>query len=111
MPSSAKYLRCPVCQKQIISQQTVQKMIYRGQSLHRLGKAGMDRVTWLLGTIPQLPDTKVPQIIPENTNTDPLPIVGWLCMAVGNLRLFWRSGIDAEISGEFRCGILEADAE
>lgn len=111
MPLPAEYLRCFFCQKQIISQQTVEKMVYRGQRLHCLGKAGMKFVSRLLGAIPQLPDTQQPQIVPENTNAEPLPVPGWLCIAVGNIRLCWRSGIDAEISCKFLCGILEADAE
>ena len=64
MPLPAEYLRCLFCQKQIVSQQAVKKMVYRGQCLHRLGKAGMNGVTLLLRTIPQLPDTKVPEIFP-----------------------------------------------
>ena len=111
MPLFAEHFRSLFRQKQIISQQAVQKMIDCGQCFHRFGKTGMDGVTRLLRTIPQLPDTKVPEIFLQNANTEPLPVPGWLCMAVGNLRLFWRSGIDAKISGEFFCGILKADAE
>ena len=111
MPLPAEYLRCLFRQKQIISQQTVEKMIDCGQGLHRFGKAGMNEITGFLGMIPQLPDTKMPKIFPENANTEPLSVPGWLCIAVGNIRLCWRSGIDAEILGKFFCGILEADAE
>ena len=74
MPLPAEHLRCLPCRKQIISQQAVEKMVDRGQCLRRLGKAGMDGVTRLLGTIPQLPDTKMPKIFPENTNAGPLPV-------------------------------------
>ena len=77
MPLPAEHLRCLFCQKQIISQQTVQKVIDCGQSLHCLGKAGMDGVARLFRTIPQLPDTKMSQIVPENTNAEPLPVPGW----------------------------------
>ena len=86
-------------------------MVYRGQRLHRLGKAGMKLVSRLLRTMPQLPDTKMSQIVPENTNAEPLPVPSWLCMAVGNIRLCWRSGVDAKILGELFGGILGTDAE
>ena len=62
-------------------------MVYRGQSLHRLGKAGMDGIFRLLRTIPQLPDAKMPQIFPQNTNAEPLPVPGRLCM-VGERKQF-----------------------
>ena len=111
MPLIAEYFCSLLRQKQIISQQTVEKMIYRGQRLHRLGKTGMNGVTRFLRIISQLPDTQQPQIVPENASAEPLPVMGWLCMVVGNIRLCWRSGIDAEILGKFFCGIFEADAE
>ena len=82
MPLFAEHFRSLFRQKQIISQQTVQKVIDRGQCFHRFGKAGMDWVTRLFRAIPQLPDTKIPEILPENTNAEPLPIVGWLCMVM-----------------------------
>ena len=102
MPLSAEYLRCLFCQKQIISQQTVQKMVDRGESLHRLGKAGMDWVTRLLRTIPQLPDAKMPQIVPQNANAEPLSIVGWLCMGGKRQRFIFRT--DCKIGFQFLCG-------
>ena len=101
MPLPAEYLRCLPCQKQIISQQAVEKMVYRGQCLHRLGKTGVDWVTRLLRTIPQLPDTKVPKIFPENTNTEPLPIVGWLCL--GGEWQWFMFRTDSKIDLQFLC--------
>lgn len=86
-------------------------MVYRGLCLHRLGKAGMNGVTRLLRTIPQLPDAKVPEIFPENTNAELLQILKQLCIMLGNIRYCGWAQISAEILGKFFGGILEADAE
>ncbi len=86
MPLFAEHFCRLFCQKQIISQQAVEKMVYRGQFLHRLGKAGMNGVTRLLRTIPQLPDAKVPEIFPENANAELLQILRQLCIMLGNIR-------------------------
>ena len=85
MPLPAEHLRCLFCQKLIISQQAVEKVVDRGQHLHRLGKTGVDWVTRLFRAIPQLPDVKMPKIFPESTNAEPHPVPGWLCMKCVNI--------------------------
>ena len=104
MPLPAEHLCCLFCQKPIISQQAVQKVIDCGQRLHCLGKTRMDGVARLLRTIPQLPDAKIPQIFPENTNEEPLPVPGWLCMGGKRQRFIFRA--DSKISFQFLRGII-----
>ena len=104
MPLPAEYLRCFFCQKQIISQQAVQKVVYRGQSLHRLGKAGMNGISRFFGTIPQLPDAKMAEIFPQNRNAEPLPVPGRLCMVGEQKQFCFR--VNSKVSFQFlRSGV------
>ena len=82
--------------------QTIQIVVDLRDSLQGFLAERMNGISRLLRAIPQLPDAKMPQIVPQNANAEPFPVPGRLCMVGERKRFCFR--VNSKVGFQFLRG-------